>query len=1052
MMPSPPNGRPGLELPGQASQALFQFHVSQADVSMSTVRATTGKGPLAPGRQITRNRASYSCHTCRRRKVKCDKIHPVCGNCRRNNTECVYDTAQRKGSSRLQHEESSDGHVTKRRREESPQPDNPDGVEEVQMVYGQVKQEPKSAGANAIEARLDKLSSMIERFSKANPTLDPAEMKTLRRKALGAASQGQAMEKSSSASRGTSPHRNADSSGDEFPIPSGHATDPVDPMGSLNLGHLSLDERGRSRYVGTTYWAYISHEINELNQMLKEQNRSYDNLGSDESASDGPAIASTGIGPQTSRWKGLPNARTPPARQESFSQGEIFQRSILFPSAGSPSVQTKIVDPEMLAHLPTKRQSHILYKGFMSGIHAVSPVIHPPTILKLYNAFWEWYDNSSYSGEPCPDPTFIPLLYAIWYCGSVTISIRSIKADFNVSSRHALSHPYHDETTRWLSKTCFLRSPSLHGLAAYVLVQTVLSKEEEPLTSSLFVSLGMRVAQSMGLHRDPAKFGIASAEAEYRRRLWWHIMYMDCIIAMASGLPPIIPEDTYWDVRQTNEIKDTLLGTAQAEKYERLVATGMRPPDNPDDPTLCGGRSMVNVYYLWAKGKYIMTRAVRRILRIQVGTREVTRKDLEELKSILVDLQVKMSAVIDRIPLVEPSIASPISQSIPSSSPPSNQPGLPGEGSPGCMEQYHSHVLVAFHKWAKIVLSMFIDKSFCVAYQPFLKNAKSRIWSVARQSALRHCYGFMEKFISVATESIFQPFHWSWPGNHQPMHATMILLIDLYERPYSSEAPRSRAFIDKIFSMIGPDGGVVGGAEDGIPTQRPLKDGGREAWDMLQRLRYKAWQKAGLDPTQLWTEQAQVQARTASHPSIPGSPFPSTSSTQPPSRLPLMMNRQPSDSNKTFFDITCAAHPSPKPDQHYQLPPVPPSLSAAGLNNPSRPAYTLLPPISTTRPMDPVLTTPFTSPSPAPGDTLPAPNNFSTTAPSSSMHASVMGSSSSPSHDRSAPTPPSMIDPNFAFDWDQWDAVFGHYLPVADDLMDLDPMAGFEFPDLKKPA
>lgn len=40
--------------------------------------ATTGKSKggasVGGGRQITRNRASYSCHSCRRRKVKCDKV------------------------------------------------------------------------------------------------------------------------------------------------------------------------------------------------------------------------------------------------------------------------------------------------------------------------------------------------------------------------------------------------------------------------------------------------------------------------------------------------------------------------------------------------------------------------------------------------------------------------------------------------------------------------------------------------------------------------------------------------------------------------------------------------------------------------------------------------------------------------------------------------------------------------------------------------------------------------------------------------------------------
>lgn len=41
-----------------------------------------------------------------------------------------------------------------------------------------------------------------------------------------------------------------------------------------------------------------------------------------------------------------------------------------------------------------------------------------------------------------------------------------------------------------------------------------------------------------------------------------------------------------------------------------------------------------------------------------------------------------------------------------------------------------------------------------------------------------------------------------------------------------------------------------------------------------------------------------------------------------------------------------------------------------------------------------------------------------------------------------------MVDPNFNFDWDQWDAVFGQHLPVADDLMELDPVAGLEFANL----
>ncbi|CAI7584332.1 unnamed protein product [Penicillium glandicola] len=70
----------------------------------------------------------------------------------------------------------------------------------------------------------------------------------------------------------------------------------------------------------------------------------------------------------------------------------------------------------------------------------------------------------------------------------------------------------------------------------------------------------------MGLHRDPAKFGI-----------------------------------------ELCEVKDSLLGTPEAKLYEQLVSTGQRLLDNPDKLSVYSGSSMVDVFYLTTKGKYIMT-------------------------------------------------------------------------------------------------------------------------------------------------------------------------------------------------------------------------------------------------------------------------------------------------------------------------------------------------------------------------------------------------------------------------------------------------------------
>ncbi|KAL2827615.1 hypothetical protein BDW59DRAFT_144071 [Aspergillus cavernicola] len=1051
---SPLNGPPSIPI-------RFTYDPSVESASAPSVAKSSSK--KAPGRQITRNRTSYSCHICRRRKVKCDKVHPICGNCVKNGTECIYDpTSERESESR--NGRDNDGHGVKRRRESSRQLE--DDIEDLQSMYGRLRQAGPSE-QKSIESRLDKLTSMIERLGKTSQPLDPAEQQQLAQNAVQDTSKPD--NRSNGYSTPDSTRRAVDSSSDEFPIPAGHATDLVDPVGTLNLGHLSLED-GRSRYVGTTFWAYISDEINELNQFLRDQTHSHENAGTNETY-----IEETVDNATTRHW--MPSVDNP--SRERLSTGDAFQRSILFPSNGSPSVKDKMVEPDMIDHMPTKRQSHILYKGFMSGIQAISPVAHPPTILKQYDAFWDWYDSSSYSGENCPDPSFIPLLYAIWYGGSVTVSLRTIKAEFNGATRASLSKTYNDQVTRWLTKISFPRSPSLQGLAAYLLVQTILSKEEEPLTSSLFVSLAMRVAQTMGLHRDPANFGICGSEAESRRRMWWHIVHMDGVVSMSSGLPPLVNEENFWDVRETSEVKDTLLGLPEAEQYERMVRANLQPRENPDDPTICGGPSMVNVYYLAARGKYVMARAVRRIMRIQLGTKPATRRDMEELRSILVDLQVQLNSIADRISEAKQSDissnASNRSWSF-SRSPTealSINAALPGDAAPTCTEQYHTTVLVSFHKWARIILSLYADKAFCVAYQPFLKNAKSRIWPAARQSALRHCHGFMDKFISLATDPDFQPFQWSWPGNHQPMHATMIMLIDLYERPHSPEAPKSRAFIDRIFSLTGPDGGVVGG-EDGISTQRPLKDGGREAWDMIRRLRHKAWQKAGLDPQRLWTEQAQIEAGLAVADECVGTnPCHSGSSAYPQT---IHTREQLMDFSKMFYNMTrsqalpsiastlvSTASMSPSSPLQYEMPST---TAAPSRRTMAHPQILHSPSTFPQSPTSPTVNNTFTAPTAPSNPNMsplnhpfgPAPPVVPFPHPQSIPTSPAQAQPSLPFLDAllpsanpltlNVPTPPSMIDPNLNFDWDQWDAVFGQHLPVSDELMELDPVMGFDFGDL----
>lgn len=131
---------------------------------------------------------------------------------------------------------------------------------------------------------------------------------------------------------------------------------------------------------------------------------------------------------------------------------------------------------------------------------------------------------------------------------------------------------------------------------------------------------------------------------------------------------------------------------------------------------------------------------------------------MEELRAILLDLQSKLNSIVDRIPEGSTGKQTPemrgrtLSMSKSPVDARTVDGELPGEGPNGCLEQYHTPVLVSFHKWARIILGLYCDKvsrdfpvifflgsltlniqAFCVAYQPFLKNARSRIWPAARQ-------------------------------------------------------------------------------------------------------------------------------------------------------------------------------------------------------------------------------------------------------------------------------------------------------------------------------
>lgn len=189
------------------------------------------------------------------------QVHPICGNCSKTNSECVYDS--RSLAQKSDNEENQQR--IKRRRSVHVPAEKPavgetvipnDSLKEIQEY--QARYGGQKPGSDEIAVRLDRLTSMVERLSRTGDSDNIEASASSARDVYASGDQPIASgirlhsymsaPTSGSTSRNSSPRRHSDNTGsDDFPIPSGLATDLVDPVGTLNLGHLSLEDGGRPR-------------------------------------------------------------------------------------------------------------------------------------------------------------------------------------------------------------------------------------------------------------------------------------------------------------------------------------------------------------------------------------------------------------------------------------------------------------------------------------------------------------------------------------------------------------------------------------------------------------------------------------------------------------------------------------------------------------------------------------------------------------------------------------------------------------------------------------
>ncbi|KAK9464216.1 uncharacterized protein V1516DRAFT_113576 [Lipomyces oligophaga] len=217
-----------------------------------------------------------------------------------------------------------------------------------------------------------------------------------------------------------------------------------------------------------------------------------------------------------------------------------------------------------ITSLPTRQESDELVAEYLRSVYPFCVLITRREFIDMYDKFWQ--DTSDQSNY-----LFICVLFAVFYGASVARHWRLKFPNAHLEDRsngftsvgrgnascETQMRMYLEVTEMFLRLCQFESKPCMMSLISATILQTSRQPSDSFAHASGVVTHLVRLAQTMGLHRDPKLFSAASRfkttftpeEAELRRRVWWHLIGLDAIVSIGNGLPLSVNSSSF-DVDQ----------------------------------------------------------------------------------------------------------------------------------------------------------------------------------------------------------------------------------------------------------------------------------------------------------------------------------------------------------------------------------------------------------------------------------------------------------------------------------------------------------------------
>ncbi|KAH8721544.1 fungal-specific transcription factor domain-containing protein [Phaeosphaeriaceae sp. PMI808] len=279
------------------------------------------------------------------------------------------------------------------------------------------------------------------------------------------------------------------------------------------FGRLVI-EKGRSRYINNSFWASLNNEVEDLKTILVESS-------DDEEET----------------------AHSPESPPSNSSQHHAF----IF-GYSSTSVN-------MAALHPSEQHAHLLWQAFKTNVDPLIKVLHIPTFEPI---FFKAVANPSKVSKGLE-----ALLFAIYY-GSVTSTLPDECCETWGEDRVTLLGRYRFGIEQALARANFLYCNEVIIFQAFMIFLILLRRNDDARKIWTLTGVAVRIAQTLGIHRDGTHFKLPPFQVEMRRRLWWQVCILDARSSEDHGCDPTIVEAQF-DTKMPLNVNDTDLDPDMVE-------------------------------------------------------------------------------------------------------------------------------------------------------------------------------------------------------------------------------------------------------------------------------------------------------------------------------------------------------------------------------------------------------------------------------------------------------------------------------------------------------